>query len=125
MESRKKEAVVLMWIFTREGFLSIVEHDSKSDILLVRSRFGGHIQRIFGDVKVEELEKSDYEFRAEIPKAEVAEVLAKLVKEINYSNFKDELKYSAKSGEIDKVYERRCWATYNAIWGYVSHNKGE
>jgi hypothetical protein len=107
-----------MWLFTRDGFLSIVEHNDKPDMLLVRSRFKGHIERIFGDL-VKEVEKdagTDYEYRAEIPKAKVAEVIAQMVLDIDYGNFKNELG-NLSLRKMDSLYIARCWATYEVVSG--------
>jgi hypothetical protein len=103
-----------MWIFTRDGFLSIVEHNLNSNILIVRSRFKNHIEKIFGEVNVKEDEGTDYEFRAEIPREQVAEVMAHLIDDINYPNFKNELGSLKK---IDSPYVRRCWAVYEVVQG--------
>jgi len=103
-----------MWVFTRDGFLSIVEHNLNSNILIVRSRFKNHIQKIFGEVNVEEDAGTDYEYRAEIPKEKVAKVMSDLVKDIDYPNFKNEL---GRLKKIDSPYVRRCWAVYEVVQG--------
>jgi hypothetical protein len=102
-----------MWIFTKEGFLSIVQYGNTPDILLVRSRFKGHIERIFG-VKAEVGVKTDYEYRAKIAKAKVSKAISKLVDDIDYGNFKEEL--CLKTND-DRLYVLRCWAVYEALSG--------
>ena len=52
-----------MWIFTSRGFLSVVRHTEKSEVLIVRSRFRGHIERIFFKARVEEDATRDYRYR--------------------------------------------------------------
>jgi len=105
-----------MWIFTRYGFLSVVQHNDEPDILIVRSRFKGHIESIFGDLaKVMRTVGTDYEYRAEIQKEKVAEVMAKLINNINYGNFKDELDNRVKASQLDKTYFQRCWDTYKVV----------
>lgn len=112
-----------MWIFTRKGFLSIVQHNDKSDILIVRSRFKGHIERIFGDlVKVQKDTGTDYEYRIEIQKEKVAEVMAGLIDNIDYGNFKDELNNQVKANQLDRTYVQRCWDTYKAVSDSLSKN---
>lgn len=103
-----------MWIFTRDGFLSIVQHNDKPDILIVRSRFKGHIERIFG-VLADKDTGTDYEYRAEISRAIVSGVMSDLIKDIDYGNFKNEL--GTKVYKLDKNYVRRCWATYEVMLG--------
>jgi hypothetical protein len=105
-----------MWIFCRDGFLSIVQHWEKPDILIVRSRFKGHIQRIFGDVAVVEEETgTDYEYRAFLSKELVSKVIADAINDIDYGNFKNEL--GSKVKRLDATYVRRCWATYEVMSG--------
>jgi len=55
-----------MWIFSQKAFLSIVRHTDKPNILIVRSRFRGHIERIFPKARVEEDVERDYRFRTEL-----------------------------------------------------------
>ena len=105
-----------MWLFCRDGFLSIVEHNLNSNILIVRSRFKNHIQKIFGDVEVQEDAGTDYEYRAEIPKEKVAKVMSDLVKDIDYPNFKNELG-SLGLKKVDSQYIRRCWVVYEVVQG--------
>jgi hypothetical protein len=108
-----------MWIFTRYGFLSIVQHNDYQNILIVRSRFKGHIQRIFGDVEVENDAGTDYEYRTEIPKEKVAKIISDLIADIDYGNFKNELgvKVRDRLQQLDKTYASRCWATYEVMSG--------
>jgi hypothetical protein len=81
-----------MWIFTQRGFLSIVRHAEKENVLTVRSRFKGHIETIFPGAIVQEGAGTDYEYRSELPAKEVSEAIARMIEEIEYSNFKDSLK---------------------------------
>ena len=80
-----------MWLFTHKGFLSIVRHIDKPNILIVRSRFRGHIEKIFPKARVEEDGSRDYRFRAELPAKEVSKVIAEMVLRIEYDNFKNSL----------------------------------
>lgn len=106
-----------MWIFTRDGFLSIVQHNDKPDILIVRSRFKGHIERIFG-VLTDKDTGTDYEYRAEISRAEVSGVMSDLIRDIDYGNFKNELGIKVRGPQrLDQNYVRRCWATYEVMSG--------
>ena len=98
-----------MWIFTQRGFLSIVKHTDKPNVLLVRSRFRGHIQRVFPKARVVEDVGSDYRFRAHLPIKEVSKVIARLVSEIDYDNFKNSLDTS------DERYLDSCIDVYNSV----------
>ncbi len=98
-----------MWIFTQKGFLSIVRHTDKSNILIVRSRFRGHIEKIFPNAHVIEDATRDYRYRSELPAKEVSKVIARLVSEIDYGNFKNSL------GMNDERYFESCVEVYNTV----------
>lgn len=98
-----------MWIFSQQAFLSIVRHMDKPNILVVRSRFKGHIEQIFPKAVVEEDPKRDYRFRAELPANEVAKTISRLVSEISYDNFK------ASLGMNDEKYLDCCFDVYNSV----------
>jgi putative AlgH/UPF0301 family transcriptional regulator len=98
-----------MWIFTQNSFLSIVKHNQKGNLLVVRSRFKGHIQRIFPKARVLEDANRDYRFRVELPIREVSKVIARLVSEIDYDNFKNSLNI------YDGKYLDCCLDVYNAV----------
>jgi hypothetical protein len=76
-----------MWIFTGTAFVSIVRslnRKGKKDLLLVRGRVAGDIQRLFPDAKVRKTPNRDYLFRAYVPREEVARVLAQKIMAIDY-----------------------------------------
>jgi len=98
-----------MWIFSQKGFLSVVAHNTKPDILTVRSRFKGHIEKIFGGICVLEDAGRDYRYRAELPKKEVSKAIARLVSEICYDNFKGSLNMS------EEDYLNCCIDVYNSV----------
>ncbi len=97
-----------MWIFTQRGFLSIV-HSGKPGFLLVRSRFEGHIEKVFPKARVQEDAKRDYRFRAELLAKEVSKVIATLVNEIDYDNFKNSLDMNQEN------YVSCCLDVYNSV----------
>ena len=111
-----------MWCFLNDAFLSIVAPDAKrltpeqlrQDLLLVRSRFGGDIERVFGsDFAVEPTARTDYArdyaFRALIPRAVVEQAMLTEVKRIDYGNFKG----STREDWRHDVY-MRCWVPMKA-----------
>ena len=78
-----------MWIFLNKAFLSVVAHRNKLDMLLVRARVAGDLERVFAGAVVTMTPSADHRFRAVIPREEAARVLAKQVAAIDYPNFKD------------------------------------
>lgn len=80
-----------MWICLYDAFLSIVHKDCKPDELLVRARRPGDIEKIFPNATVTEYDRSDYQFRAVVSRADVIGALATEVTDIEYPNFKDQV----------------------------------
>ena len=112
-----------MWIFTKIGFLSIVQKQGSSDPnaeLCVRSRFQEDIESFIAEVKEVTGEDvgtyledsgSDYAFRAFIPRPLVTAVISNLVETLDASNFKDSI--HGDPIRDDAYYQ--CWdALYDA-----------
>ena len=98
-----------MWLFTHRGFLSIVRHTDKLNILIVRSRFRGHIEKMFPKARVKEDDTRDYRYRVELPIKEVSKVIARLVSEIDHDNFKNSLDFYVEK------YLNCCLDVYNSV----------
>ena len=56
-----------MWIFSEEAYLSVVEDKTNPDMLLVRARVKGDIEKHFPDSITTETPDADYLYRASIP----------------------------------------------------------
>jgi hypothetical protein len=103
-----------MWLFSVKGFVSIVADKSHpGGLLLVRGRFAGDIENLFPDAKVKKTPHHDYRFRARLPRAEVADRLAGLVSEIDYSNFKDQIH--------DHAHHDAYFNVWRAMWDAQNH----
>lgn len=113
-----------MWIFCKLGFFSAVQHREKPDVLLVRARIKGDLERLiraiprddllhFGQPKVEITPDADYRYRAEIYKAVFSELLRDTAESIDYDNFKN----AAHDGTVrDEAYMdvwRAMWSAQN------------
>jgi hypothetical protein len=81
-----------MWICLYDCFLSIVNKDCGPDELLVRARRNGDIEKIFPNANVTKYTKSDYLYRAVVPRADVLNAMAVEIEDIDYGNFKDSVK---------------------------------
>jgi hypothetical protein len=93
-----------MWLFVKNGFLSIVQHRDQPDMLIVRARVRGDIEHYFPKAKVERTEDHDYLYRAVLPKHQVATRLFDAVLDIDYPKFKP------------AVTDKRRQAYYFDIW---------
>lgn len=104
-----------MWVFTKSGFFSAVQHTEKPDVLLVRARFPGDLRRfcLAHGIKAEVCETpyADYRFRAEIPREVFAEALKAEALAIDYPNFKAAVHDGT---ERDEAY-MSCWSALR--WG--------
>ena len=107
----------LMWIFCKLGFFSAVQHRDKPDILLVRGRFVGDLERLLDSLSTEDHElcspvtetsNADYLYRMEMPKHIFAKAVAEIAEEIDYGNFKDSV-HEGYSSPRDAAY-MGCWA---------------
>ncbi len=84
-----------MWIFSKEGFFSIVADTTSRGNVLVRARFPGDLEKLLAAVGVEaagrikKTPKSDYKYRMSVPKSVVADYLLKAADGIDYPNFKN------------------------------------
>lgn len=103
-----------MWILLNDGFLSVVDKSMRNNHLLVRSRCREHLLAVFPKADVRESFNTDYRFRADIPRAEVAQVIAERISDIDYKNFKD----SVKDRPLHDAY-MACWNVLGRLqkWG--------
>jgi hypothetical protein len=93
-----------MWVFLNNSYLSIVKPIAADvprllrdkDLLLVRGRCKGDIERVFRGVRVTKTPARDYAFRAFVPRERVSECMAGWVMDINYTNFKDSVKENSR-----------------------------
>lgn len=81
-----------MWVFTVEGFYSVVKKDCAEDEVLVRSRQRADLVRL-GEklslkVQIQEKAGTDYRFRTVLKKEQWAEYLADAALSLDYPNFK-------------------------------------
>ena len=84
-----------MWVMTNNGYLSLVAKDCGPNELLVRARRAGDIEKVFPDAKVTRNTKSDYLYRAVLPRDVVKQALAAMIDKIDYPNFKDSVQDSS------------------------------
>jgi hypothetical protein len=97
-----------MWVFTKHGFISIIASENSPTLLMVQSRFPGHIEALFPQAQVSEAPYGIYRFRAGVQKHLVAETLLDIVEQIDYFSFKDSIP--------DEGYRKAIidtWATLN------------
>ncbi|MFM1885171.1 MAG: hypothetical protein RL026_328 [Pseudomonadota bacterium] len=87
-----------MWLLTPTGFFSIVckPGDAADGMLTVRARVRSDLEQLKAGFLPElgeilESRNTDYRFRARAPRDAVAVAMVRLVQQLDYSNFKDEV----------------------------------
>ena len=101
-----------MWIMTPTSFVSIVAHRSKPDVLLVRARLKGDLRRMFPGCKVATTPSADYQYRAEISRERVAEVVADALLELDYANVKGAIPKGKAHARRDRAMHA-TWSVWN------------
>lgn len=103
-----------MWLITPVGFFSVVQKptDIPNKTLTVRARVRSDLEALKAQFlpelgAIQESRNNDYRFRATAPQAAVAAAMARLVEQLNYANFKDEVK---KRQGADRAH------LYHGVW---------
>lgn len=103
-----------MWLITPIGFFSIVQKpsDKATDRLTIRARVKSDLDALrqlyipsLGEIQ--ESDTNDYRFRAVASRSDVAEAMTKLIDDLDYSNFKNEV---AKTQGYDRA------DLYHDVW---------
>lgn len=98
-----------MWIFLSNAFVSVVADRRDRNRLLVRARLAEDLARAFPGADVIETPAADYRFRASLPRAQVAQTIARQVRAIDYPNFKG----SVPAGDDERH------DAYLGVWGVM------
>ncbi len=82
-----------MWIFTKSGFFSAVQHFDDANLIHVRARFRGDLERLCEANNVApnvyETPLNDYPFRMDFERNVWERIVAAEAAGIDYSNFKN------------------------------------
>lgn len=79
-----------MWIFTTDGFFSVVQHKDDSNILQIRGRVRADLENLAGKVgydsdDVFEIDGADYLYRLNLPRGTFAGYMLEAVDDITYT----------------------------------------
>lgn len=87
-----------MWIMSKQGFYSIVQHKDLTDTYQVRSRARQDLENLLTllggaleGITIKETPHNDYAYRILVNGQQKAAILAALGEEIDYPNFKGEI----------------------------------
>jgi hypothetical protein len=114
-----------MWIVLNDAFLSIVDQKAADgyrinpspapdDILVVRARVKGDIERVFGNgTRVHSIKGRDYLFRAFITRQQVQDAIMCEIMTLDYGNFKNSVREDDRHD------------AYADIWGIMYRFQGD
>ena len=92
-----------MWIFTKDGFYSVVQESNQkgTDLLTVGSRYKSDMAKLIKSLKIPDdmlLKEAggDYEYRVVVKKSALADYMKEQVMLIDYSNFTHEIELRNK-----------------------------
>ncbi len=104
-----------MWLFTKQGFYSIVRKDGGEWHVRARARKDlENLNRLAGtDHAIHRSEEADYRWRMVVPGAEAQRLVGRLADDIDYSNFKSAV--ARTPGQEDKV------GILHEIWSLMHH----
>lgn len=97
-----------MWIFLSDAFLSVVAHREDPDILLVRSRVEGDIERAIPGAVVFTDDQADYRYRSHVTRKRLGEALAAQAEGLTATNFK---------GSVGDPVRHEA---YTRVWGVMA-----
>lgn len=102
-----------MWLFTVEGFLSVVQHRDDHDKVIVRARNRTALEAIADSLGIEIVATptADYPYRVVISRSQMANLAAAFVNEIDYDNFKN-----AAHALGDARYDRALMQVWSAMY---------
>ena len=98
-----------MWLFTKNSFISVVQHRERPGDVLVRARVKDHLALLFPEKsgEIQENDEADYRWRLIIAKQELANrISAYILQSLDYDNFK------AAQGADDSAWRRFL----HAVW---------
>lgn len=99
-----------MWIFCQSGFFSAVQHYDNADIIHVRARFAGDIERLCTahavSPQVTHTPGNDYPYRMDFSRTLWAKIVQAEAEAIDYDNFKD----SVHGERARDVAYMSCWS---------------
>ena len=82
-----------MWLFTKHGFFSAVQHREFKDVIHLRARFKGDLERLAEAYGLEvhgqiETPDADYRFRVDVSRETFEKIVLGEARDIDYTNFK-------------------------------------
>src|SRR6186997_199990 len=98
-----------MWVITKSGFISAVQHEDDPTMLRVRTRTLEHMEAAFGGLDIIDFgpKPSDYRYHCNVPRLVFEAWMTREIQELDYtSHVKENV-----SGDDDEMYAAMmsCW----------------
>lgn len=101
-----------MWIITKHGFVSIVQHHSDAGRFLVRARDEEDLKQLLAvahlPLSIAQSSDSDYRYRTTLSAAQLGKLFDALALSIDYPNFKNHVGQDLR--------QRKRLPLYHQIW---------
>ena len=101
-----------MWLFSKHGFFSAVENFNDANLIHVRARFQGDLERLCAahgvPSNVKQIPGSDYPFRMDFGRETWGRIVRQEAENIDYTNFKDAVHDGTKRDRA-----------YMEVWGVL------
>ena len=108
-----------MWIFTKHGFFSAVQNKFDANLIHVRARYEGDLERLcktYGvEPKVVRTPEGDYPLRMDFDRQKWGEILKGEGEAVDYTKFKP----AVHDGTIR---DRAYMSVFNTMWKYQDEN---
>ena len=108
---------MLMWVFTKHGFVAIVQHNSLPDHFQVKSRVVDPLENLWPGHKIEVIDWADYRYRITMLKSDALEVLEGQVADVDYTSFKTRC-------ESDQDYHYALTRVWSIMYNYQVRMEG-
>ena len=102
-----------MWLFARDGFVSIVAVDKNT--VQARARDRAHLEKLFPGHEIIATPQADYPYRVILPRSFAAAFAYEQVENIDYSNFKSAAEVVVLNEEIKSGKKPRTWWYIDAL----------
>ena len=78
-----------MWVFTKHGFVAVVQHNALPGHFQVKSRVVDPLENLWPEHDIEVIDWADYRFRVTVEKETVMAALSREMRSVLYTSFKD------------------------------------
>jgi hypothetical protein len=113
-----------MWIVGQYGFISLVQHKDKPEIMQVRSRVREDILMYFPEYEIEMIVGADYLYRANVPREIVAEVIAAEIMGYDVtSHVKDVAIRCSQPNAYRQAAYYACWRALSDMQPYAPYSR--